>query len=837
MLIHNYFFDILFIRMKKTFIVSIILSSIFMHLLFRNVNLVLADETILEDNFNGADINQDVWRIQNIGGQATVEDGFLKLSSENNEHFPLVSNLLPINNDSGPIEIDIHFKYPITTYWGTGISLGTQTPQYNQYPNNFPTDMANTHHVFVWQSINDSFLLGKAHCYISEECGFKYDVIDRSFPSNNIRNLKVRFDNDKTIVWLDEKVYTLNKIPKPKYLWIGNNEAVYNKLNWTSLWVDSVKITSITATKSPVLLVPGIGASWDYEAILKGASGGNWELPKFVGVYDNLINSFESAGYKKGEDLFIYAYDWRKSLIDQEKDLNKYIDSLVGLGSIDADSKIKIVGHSMGGLLGARYAENLGRDRVEKLVIAGSPFLGATDAYGAWEGGNVWGWPWYQRAALEMLLHFNKNLGESKVDTLRRMIPSIKELLPTTNYIQNLAGSEKNWSEMKQVNPTLPMINNNVTAIDELSFVLGGYGYETKNMITTKDRDWHDALLGRWEDGKPASQNPFSFSKEGDGTVLKDSAFSEFSNKEAISTNHRGIINDSSALEKILRELDLTSDYKGNVDLTEPQEVFVAALRSPGKLNVCIKDTCNEQLGIYDGENKLFMKPGSLDEEVTISVSSNGETGKYELHAGLLSDISDEWHSISSELSKPDETDVYKINLFEKDILIKASHGSLNDNLWLKSNKLNLLRPRWDKHGLLSVLTNHRLPIPIRLKAVDGLRQELKLVFDEGNTEASLLGLEVWKSIDMIAMELAEDKSNKANVNFDKQLKTLRLYQQSSQNPLAKSSNRFVAFLYEEAERLISLSTDIRIEYPKAAIEQLDSAKALLQAARAISLK
>ncbi len=63
-------------------------------------------------------------------------------------------------------------------------------------------------------------------------------------------------------------------------------------------------------------------------------------------VYSPLIKRLESAGYKEGETLFLFDYDWRLSVFDNAQRLANYVDE-----SIPDDQTIDIVAHSMGGLV------------------------------------------------------------------------------------------------------------------------------------------------------------------------------------------------------------------------------------------------------------------------------------------------------------------------------------------------------------------------------------------------------------------------------------------------------------------------------------------------------
>lgn len=65
-----------------------------------------------------------------------------------------------------------------------------------------------------------------------------------------------------------------------------------------------------------------------------------------VGIYSSLIEFLEQKlGYKEGESLFVFPYDWRRTNFSTAYRLAKYIESKVG------DRKYDLIAHSMGGIV------------------------------------------------------------------------------------------------------------------------------------------------------------------------------------------------------------------------------------------------------------------------------------------------------------------------------------------------------------------------------------------------------------------------------------------------------------------------------------------------------
>jgi len=74
-------------------------------------------------------------------------------------------------------------------------------------------------------------------------------------------------------------------------------------------------------------------------------------------------------------DFFVFAYDWRKSNVENAAKLKDYVGCIK---QFHPNVKIDIIAHSMGGLLSRRYIlDNPNDHNVDKLITVGTPWLGA----------------------------------------------------------------------------------------------------------------------------------------------------------------------------------------------------------------------------------------------------------------------------------------------------------------------------------------------------------------------------------------------------------------------------------------------------------------------------
>lgn len=102
-------------------------------------------------------------------------------------------------------------------------------------------------------------------------------------------------------------------------------------------------------------------------------------------VYAGFVNRLTAEGYREGEDLFLFDYDWRRSVFDNARILADYIDE-----NIPQDQTVDLVAHSMGGLISRAYIlEEGGSARVHRLITAGTPLRGSVEVFDLLENG--WG--------------------------------------------------------------------------------------------------------------------------------------------------------------------------------------------------------------------------------------------------------------------------------------------------------------------------------------------------------------------------------------------------------------------------------------------------------------
>ncbi|MBI5356149.1 hypothetical protein HZB78_00860 [Candidatus Collierbacteria bacterium] len=348
-----------------------------------------------------------------------------------------------------------------------------------------------------------------------------------------------------------------------------------------------------TPAFEPIVVIPGMLGSWCKDAITNGTDcPSSWiALPEPLNPYDSLISSVINAPDIPDSDVFVWYYDWRKPITDLASQLNTYINS-TALSGKPAGTKVKLVGHSYGGLVASKYLED-NSAKVGKLITVGSPHKGAAMAYGAWEGGEIWDFPVWQRIPLQILLNARAGLFQTSKDTIRNDFKSVKEILPTFDYLTNQSNQTISESTMSQRNSQLPNQYSGLTSIKSLLATITGLensSSDTLLSIKTTPRNWMEKALGLWEDGKPTQ---FIRSAEGDLTVLRSSGrYDEASSKPEITADHEGLISGTAGINQILQSLGSSATAaitSNNPDGNSGLAVFF--LRSPAAISVNFNGT------------------------------------------------------------------------------------------------------------------------------------------------------------------------------------------------------------------------------------------------------
>src|SRR3989338_3598507 len=197
--------------------------------------------------------------------------------------------------------------------------------------------------------------------------------------------------------------------------------------------------------------------------------------------------------------------------------------------------------------------------------MLGTPNHGSSDSYYPWEGGeipNSWA-EWKNKIILYLTILKFKGLNVTNVATIHEFIPSIKQLLPTYDYLFDAAQQElipnsaiveaNNWLNDLNGEAEIAKLRSRVRAQ-----IIYGDGQDTLNQIPVGERSALDIQLGRWIDGKPITEQ-VEYQPNGDGTVMNMSALLSGVAGEALSGAKHSALPDQAAL-KIIQALGIQSE-------------------------------------------------------------------------------------------------------------------------------------------------------------------------------------------------------------------------------------------------------------------------------------
>lgn len=394
----------------------------------------------------------------------------------------------------------------------------------------------------------------------------------------------------------------------------------------TEVYFDNVVVSSIDQPVDPVVVIPGMMGSWCKDAIISGgACPGAWSaLPEPLDPYDSLIASLQNASDIGSSNVYVWYYDWRKPITTLSSELSNYIDNTV-LSGRSAGTKARIVGHSYGGLVGVKYTED-NSGKVSKLVTAGSPHKGVVQSYGAWEGGELWGFSAWEKLALQLLLSSRKTSFPTVKDTIRTEIPSLQNTLPTFDYLVDSSNNMIAESSLNQRNSQLPSQYTDLGTIASFLTTMTGLESETADTLSSvkvKSRDWINQALGLWEDGAP---DEFRYSPDGDLSVLRTSGrYDSAANKPEVATTHVELISETPGINAILSALGSSATAAiTDSPLDDSKNYAMFFLHSPATMSVQF----NGQ--IYTDTDGIVVLQDVAPGDADVSVTGTGD-GSYHL--------------------------------------------------------------------------------------------------------------------------------------------------------------------------------------------------------------
>jgi pimeloyl-ACP methyl ester carboxylesterase len=478
------------------------------------------------------------------------------------------------------------------------------------------------------------------------------------------------------------------------YLYYSGLGAAGWTLNLASTIVPSQQIPP-PPLKEPVVIIPGLFASWNKEAILHDTevNDNQWTITPFVKEYDGIMKTLEQIGYVRDKDYYVYTYDWRKPIATIADRFNEFMTAKVLADH--PNEKIHLIAHSLGGLVGRTYLQKYQPHLNATLVTVGTPHLGAAPAYKAVEAGDIETQNTYEWLAEKLILQLHRGTSLTDREILQRFMPVINDLLPVYPYLKKLNGAN--------ILPSTTIVSNeflrnlNMTTLLQIK-QLGSDTYSTLTGYTVTPRTALDKILDIYPDGRPVA----SYTEPGDGLVAIQSSVPD-SSLPVLSGNHGDIIAKKDQLKSIFELSGLSID---DADVKEgaASTVFpalIGLILSPAKLTIMAGST------MYNEENGVIFIPQASANRYTV-IATGIDSGNYTILLGALNGDITAWRTIYGSTS-PGKIDSY---FYDYDPVFpwKGTFGSgATSNQYSELIKtINVWLGRHNRKILPSLYKNHR---------------------------------------------------------------------------------------------------------------------------------
>ncbi|MEO5684686.1 MAG: CHAT domain-containing protein [Chitinophagaceae bacterium] len=332
----------------------------------------------------------------------------------------------------------------------------------------------------------------------------------------------------------------------------------------------------------------------------------------------NKLASWLSAKY----DVVIYPFDWRRQLNDCAKEFDNKIKTL-----LQFDQPIKIIGHSMGGVLVRDFIINhddtwqkLNKSKGFRLLFLGSPLGGSfripTVLFG-------------QDAIINSLNMLDRVHTKKELLEMFSGFPGILSLLPLTTDAENDFAAPATWQKMKTVqgDATWPIPSKDDLAVfkkyrDNILAKKDGIDYSNMVYIAGKDKQ---TPCGYFNDViPPRTELAFLYTSEGDQSVTWQlgipKQMEDAGNVYFVPVTHGALANEPDIFEGIddILSVGATTLLKKTRPLTRGEEKIFRA-PAPTNFDLSERGLENAVFGIED-------KKQPLGSRVPLSVTvSNGD--------------------------------------------------------------------------------------------------------------------------------------------------------------------------------------------------------------------
>ncbi len=264
-------------------------------------------------------------------------------------------------------------------------------------------------------------------------------------------------------------------------------------------------------------------------------------VPNFISLsrYSRLIDYLcEELGYRVGDDLFEFAYDWRQDVRETAAQLG---DTVEAWRTDKGHDDIAIIGHSMGCLITRYYIERLGgKEHVRRVALVGGLNAGSPKSFQAF-------------LAARGILAFNSI--RARFQQVVASFPSVYQSLPAPDYqcVVDAKGepidfyAEDSWlpeEKRPYLKEAADMFAELGTGISVPAVCVFGYGMKTPVRLVVERqgaKGWESARL--------------EVAENGDDTIPQESAIVEGADIHPVQQHHGVLYTDADVRMRLRVEL------------------------------------------------------------------------------------------------------------------------------------------------------------------------------------------------------------------------------------------------------------------------------------------
>lgn len=486
---------------------------------------------------------------------------------------------------------------------------------------------------------------------------------------------------------------------------------------------DVKEIYKISIYKPPIVIVPGMGASFNIRKFyMDDSDQGNWDwAPTAVNGWDKLISKLTESGYVRNSTFDVVFYDWRKTLMPSSypadqveavyQNLKNTIDTL--LANRPSGRKVNIVAHSFGGLVTRSMLQHdLDEGKVNQFISLGTPHNGAGSGYYIWNGGEMppTGDAMFRVTMGTLLKIYQHNYGLATLTTVRNSFAGVENILPTYNSYIKRAGLFLDNNSLT--------FKNNLLLTDiptsDLASKLNQKNIKFLSVYGSGEKTLRNINVGTsvgvefWPDGKPDKSQNFV---DGDDSVLPESAVLNGLNSKKLTSAH-GDLPDN-AYDTIFSQFKIPITPDGGNEKT-PKVMMGVLLLSPATAQVLNEneDLVSDNVVWSDIDAKLSYSPDLPDGLYTIRVTGTGD-GNYFMYVPYAG------NTVWKELEFSAATNLGKVDDYK---ILLSSDNNGQDLSTLVQTTMN-----WQFGGINIV--KKQLPIEFILKIPDNFDTD-QLILD-----------------------------------------------------------------------------------------------------------